>query len=148
MIRPLLISFTALSFCSLANAAPAVHQIDVAYDIANPLRPGAKAPYCDAQLETVDGCTFHSVAGDTYDAHLSRKPGETWIASPSDAATIKIQNIPEQDVADGTQYQLIKIAPSPKKNADATVTFDRLSGEPGSLKVIERRRITVMVHPG
>lgn len=43
--------------------------------------------------------------------------------------------------------KVIKVEPSPAKNADVTVTFDKLTGGAGALKVIERRRINVMIHP-
>lgn len=43
--------------------------------------------------------------------------------------------------------QQLNIAPSPAENADCTVISDKVTGEPGALKVIERRRISVMIHP-
>ena len=139
--------FRKLSMCLMALACTgaayahdhATHQ-STTYSIPNPLRPGAKAPYCEAQPETADGCTFHSVAGGTYSAHLSAGPGERWVAIPSDADTVKVQ----APAAQGQGYQVIELKPNPAQNADATVTFDKFSGD---AKLIERRRITVMIHP-
>ncbi|QXI30016.1 hypothetical protein [Pseudomonas vanderleydeniana] len=147
MISKLSISLISALACSYAFANPPGKAEDVAYAIENPLRPGAKAPYCETQTEAFDGCTFHSVAGDAYRAKLMVKQGETWVASTSDAATIKFQDAAATEVVDGKTYQVIKVEPSPAKNADVTVTFDKLTGGAGALKVIERRRINVMIHP-
>lgn len=149
---PTLISKYSISFivalaCTSAFAGPTGQAKDVTYAIENPLRPGAKAPHCTTQQETFDGCTFHSVAGDTYSARLRVNQGETWVASTSDAATIQFQNPSQTEVVDGKTYQVINVIPSPAKNADVTVTFDKLTGDSGAVKVIEPRRINVMIHP-
>jgi len=115
----------------------------VTYAIDNPLRPGAKAAHCPAQAQVIDGCTFHSVAGDTYLARLAVAPGENWVASTPDAGTVELQPQAQDDQA----YQVIRVVPNPAVNADTTVTFDKLTGAPGARKVIERRRISVMIHP-
>ncbi|UDU81203.1 hypothetical protein [Pseudomonas sp. HN2-3] len=115
----------------------------ITYAIENPLRPGAKAAHCPAQPQVVDGCTFHSVAGDTYAARLAVARGETWVASTPDAGTVELQ----PQAQEGQAYQVIRVVPNPSVNADTTVTFDKLTGAPGAQKVIERRRINVMIHP-
>ena len=141
---------SALILGALASAAladsPGNPQA-ITYAIENPLRPGAKAPHCPAQQPVIDGCTFHSVAGETYDASLQVAPGETWIASTPDAATITFQAVVDGQPANGQPRQVIRIVPNPAVNADTTVTFDRITGQPGSQKVVERRRINVMIHP-
>lgn len=96
MISKLSISLISALACSYAFANPPGKAEDVAYAIENPLRPGAKAPYCETQTEAFDGCTFHSVAGDAYRAKLMVKQGETWVASTSDAATIKLGRCRDQ----------------------------------------------------
>lgn len=115
----------------------------ITYAIDNPLRPGAKAAHCPAQAQVIDGCTFHSVAGDTYAARLATAPGETWVASTPDTGTVELQ----PQAQEGQAYQVIRVVPNPAVNADTTVTFDKLTGESGARKVIERRRINVMIHP-
>ena len=119
----------------------------IAYAIDNPLRPGAKAAPCPAQAQVIDGCTFHSVAGEAYAARLPVEAGETWTAVASDGQSVRLERADPAHAENGTAYQVIRVLPNPAVNADATVTFDRLSGQPGALKVIERRRITVMIHP-
>lgn len=150
MLRTLLLSLIAATAGTTAYAHEGhdhgtVTETD--YAIANPQRPGAKAPYCEAQKETVDGCTFHSVAGGTYSARLLTAPGETWVARASDGQIIHIQPLQEAEVEKGQRYQIIQLAPKPLRNADETVTFDKLTGEGDASKVVERRRITVMIHP-
>ncbi|MFJ4346502.1 hypothetical protein [Pseudomonas sp. NPDC089401] len=115
----------------------------ITYAIENPLRPGAKAAHCPAEAQVIDGCTFHSVAGDTYSARLEVSPGETWVASTPDTATVELQ----PQAQEGQGYQVIRVIPNPATNADTTVTFDKLAGAPGARKLIERRRISVMIHP-
>ncbi|MFF7063589.1 hypothetical protein [Pseudomonas sp. NPDC008258] len=115
----------------------------ITYAIENPLRPGAKAAHCPSQDQVIDGCTFHSVAGDTYAAKLAVAPGETWVASTPDTGTVELQPQAQND----QPYQVIRVVPNPAVNADTTVTFDKLTGAPGTQKVIERRRINVMIHP-
>ncbi|GLO06568.1 MULTISPECIES: hypothetical protein [Pseudomonas] len=58
--RKLTIVFLATT---LGSQAFAVTQA-ITYAIENPLRPGAKAAHCPSQAQVIDGCTFHSVAGD------------------------------------------------------------------------------------
>lgn len=140
MFKSFSIGLLALACSGAVHAHEHAAHDSTTYSIPNPLRPGAKAPYCEAQPETADGCTFHSVAGGTYNAHLSAGPGETWVAMPSDANTVKVQAGAEQNPG----YQVIELTPNPTQNADATVTFDKFSGD---AKLIERRRITVMIHP-
>ncbi|WEK29170.1 MAG: hypothetical protein P0Y58_19965 [Candidatus Pseudomonas phytovorans] len=139
MRAKLFVALLASTLGSLAFAdAPGI-----TYAIDNPLRPGAKAAHCPAQAQVIDGCTFHSVAGDTYSARLALSPGETWVASTPDTGTVKLQ----PQAQEGQDYQVIRVIPNPATNADTTVTFDRLIGAPGSQKVVERRRISVMIHP-
>lgn len=150
MLRTLLLSLIAATAGTTAYAHeghdhPAV--AEGSYAIPNPQRPGAKAPYCESQPETADGCTFHSVAGGTYNARLLTAPGETWVAKTSDGETIRIEPLQQAEVDNGKRYQIIQLAPNPRRNADETVTFDKLTGEGAASKVIERRRITVMIHP-
>ncbi|MGJ7547929.1 hypothetical protein [Pseudomonas alloputida] len=135
----LLIGLLASPLGSLALADTA----GITYAIENPLRPGAKAVHCPAHAQVVDGCTFHSVAGGTYSARLAVSPGDTWVASTPDTSTVELQ----PQVRDSQDYQVIRVIPNPASNADTTVTFDKLIGAPGSRKVIERRRISVMIHP-
>lgn len=132
---------------STAFAGSPANPQSITYAIENPLRPGAKAPHCSAQQPVVDGCTFHSVAGDTYDANLQVAPVETWVASTPDTATIAFQAVDGGQPVDGQSRQVIRIVPNPAVNADTTVTFDRITGQPGAQKVVERRRINVMIHP-
>ncbi|MDI9776719.1 hypothetical protein QM325_02975 [Pseudomonas putida] len=142
---------SALILSALGSIALADAQKDsqaITYAIENPLRPGAKAPHCPAQQPVTDGCTFHSVAGDTYDAHLQVEPGERWVASTPDAAVIAFQSIANTQQETGKFNQIIRITPNDSVDADTTVTFDRLVGQPPSLRVVERRRINVMIHPG
>ena len=94
MLRTLLISLIAATAGTTAYAHEGHDHHAAAegsYAIPNPQRPGAKAPYCAAQPETADGCTFHSVAGGTSNAQPLTAPGETWVAKTSDGATIRIQ---------------------------------------------------------
>lgn len=149
MLKHLTLALAALASCATAHAHehPQI-STDPFYAIENPLRPGAKAPYCEAQAETADGCTFHSVAGARYSAHLEAAKGATWVANTPDTGTLGIKTADKPALVDGKTYQVIDITPNPMKNADTTVTFDKLvEGESGP-KVVERRRINVMVHPG
>ena len=134
--------FAALMASTLGSMAFADTQA-ITYAIENPLRPGAKAAHCPTQAQVVDGCTFHSVAGDSYSARLAVSPGETWVATTPDTATVELQSQAQA----GQDYQVIRVVPNPAVNADTTVTFDKLTGAPGAQKVIERRRISVMIHP-
>lgn len=148
MNKALLLAFTCAAMSSMAHAhdhsaSAAPVSGTSAYAIPNPLRPGAKAPYCEAQAETADGCTFHSVAGAPYTARLTAGPGETWVATASDTTLVAV----EPSAPGGQPFQQLKLVPNPADNADATVTFDKLSGDPGTMKVVERRRINVMIHP-
>ncbi|MDO7908948.1 hypothetical protein Q6A49_00090 [Pseudomonas sp. 22-AL-CL-001] len=136
---------TTLGSIALADGPPDSQAIT--YAIENPLRPGAKAPHCQAQQPIIDGCTFHSVAGDTYDANLQVEPGEIWVASTPDPTVVDFQPIAKAQQKNGKFNQVIRITPRASVDADTTVTFDRLVGQPGSLRVVERRRINVMIHP-
>ncbi|HKS12069.1 MAG TPA: hypothetical protein VJS90_03425, partial [Pseudomonas sp.] len=114
MFSKLPIVFIALAGCSAAFAHQHTHSdAGGAYAIENPLRPGAKAPYCQTQDETADGCTFHSVAGETYSAHLLAGEGETWIAATPDTQTINFETQPKPSVLEGKSYQVIKVVPNP-----------------------------------
>ena len=133
---------TALLASTFASLVFADTQV-ITYAIENPLRPGANADYCPVKTQVIDGCTFHSVAGDIYSAKLEVARGETWVASTPDINTVKLQ----PQAPDGQDFQVIRVVPNSAVDADTTVTFDKLTGVPGSQKVIERRRITVMIHP-
>ena len=148
MLEKLSIAFIALAGTCTVHAHEHAHGgAGAAYAIENPLRPGAKAPYCEAQTETADGCTFHSVAGASYGAHLSVGKGESWVASASDAALIKVEGDRKTDLVAGKSYQVIDLVPTAERDADLTVTFDKLAGTGEERRVVERRRITFMVHP-
>ncbi|MFJ4066225.1 hypothetical protein ACIPW4_13105 [Pseudomonas sp. NPDC089996] len=134
--------FVALVTSTLGSLAFADTQ-NITYAIDNPLRPGAKAAHCPELAQVIDGCTFHSVAGDAYSARLEVAPGETWVASTPDDSTVEL----EPQARENQAYQVIRVVPNPAVNADTTVTFDKLTGAPGNQKVIERRRISVMIHP-
>lgn len=143
MLRAFPLPLLAALACApaLANAEAVTYAID------NPLRPGAKAAHCTAQPETADGCTFHSVGGDSYSARLPVSEGQHWVARTADNTEVRFEAVAGTLQADGQSYQQIKLLPDPARNADASVTFDKLTGKPGALKVIERRRINVMIHP-
>ncbi len=119
---------------------------EVAYAIPNPQRPGAKAPSCPKSGETLDGCTFHVVSMALSQARLSASPDATWTATAADAGKVNIAKAADATTPDGTQYQVFEFVPSTREDIDTIITFDKLAGSPGALKVVERRRVTVMIH--
>jgi len=147
MIAKLTAAMLTITFASTALAASPPETGVIKYAIENPLRPGAKAPHCPDPQPVIDGCTFHSVAGDAYDAHLPLEPREHWVASTPDPDLIKFQSTTDLPADDVKQVQVIRVEPDSAQDADTTVTFDRISGQPGAQKVLERRRINVMIHP-
>jgi len=68
-----------------------------------------------------------------------RKAGSIWSA-------VNIAKAADATAPDGTQYQVFEFVPSTREDIDTIITFDKLAGSPGALKVVERRRVTVMVH--
>jgi len=138
--------FTALSFAAVLAFAPPASALPTpetaTYAIANPQRPGAKAPDCTTLAETPDGCTFHNEHGITQHAVLPVVAGEYWIATPGDARELRVRTLP----ADGTALQRIQFTPQVLGNADATLTFDRIRDAGGRRTLVERRRVSVMIH--
>lgn len=112
-----------------------------AFAIPNPQRPGAKAAYCQSAPETADGCTFHTSKDQVNQAKLPADANSRWVASASEAGVVEIRQ-----AADEGAYQVIEIVPRTASDADIIVTFDKQTGEPGSLKIVERRRVSVMIH--
>ncbi len=130
----------ALAASPLASALQAPE--GATYAIANPQRPGAKAPDCTTLAETLDGCTFHNEHGVTQQATLPVAAGETWIATPGDAHELRVRSLP----VDGAGMQIIQFTPQVHGNADATLTFDRIHDAAGTRTLVERRRVSVMIH--
>lgn len=142
MLLPII---AAVAGCPYTAAAQTLVSSEAVFAIENPLRPGARSPHCVTLTETFDGCTFHTHKDDVNRGRLSVGPGETWVATPSDPEQIEIREgrgTSEEDV----NHQIIELIPTQPLDADVTVTFDKLTGEPGNTKVIERRRVTVMIH--
>lgn len=136
----LLFAVAALAVCPIASALQAPE--GATYAIANPQRPGAKAPDCTTLAETLDGCTFHNEHGITQQAKLPVAAGETWIATPGDAHELRVRVLPR----DAVGMQIIEFTPQVHGNADATLTFDRIHDAAGTRTLVERRRVSVMIH--
>lgn len=140
----------ALKFFNLAIAATmllgAAHAAEPAYDIRNALRPGAKAAHCPARGATPDGCIFHTLTGQVNRARLPLAPDASWAVHSPEAALLTIRQAGEETAADGSRYQVIEIVPHAPEDADITITFDKLTSAGGPLRVIERRRVTMMKH--
>ncbi|GEM_PF-1345219 len=139
---------TVVFIAALAASAPAValHAPDgAAYAIANPQRPGAKAPDCTTLDETRDGCTFHNEHGVTQHALLPLADGERWTARAGDADELRVQVMPPAQ-QDGRRLQRIAFTPQVHRDADTTLTFDRIRGSGSSAQLVERRRVSVMIH--
>jgi len=114
------------------------------YGIANPHRPGAKAPDCTTLEETLDGCTFHNEHGATQQAKLPVTAGDSWIATPGDPGELRLGSVSTESA----QVQVISFTPQVHGDADATLTFDRVREVDGTRTVVERRRVSVMIHGG
>lgn len=136
MLKLLSISLL-ISASAAALAAPE-------FAIRNAKRPGAKAMHCPAQGETPDGCTFHAQTNSVNRARLPLAPGARWSTQAQHPALVSIRQAGEETAADGARYQLIDIVAIEPEDADISVTFDRLTATP--VKVIERRRVSIMKH--
>lgn len=138
---------TVLFIAALAGSAPAAAlqaPDGVAYAIANPQRPGAKAPDCTTLDETRDGCTFNE-HGVTQHALLPLVDGEHWTAHAGDADEVRVQVMPPVH-QDDRRLQRIAFTPQVHRDADTTLTFDRIRGSGSSAQLVERRRVSVMIH--
>lgn len=116
------------------------------FAIRNALRPGAKAPHCPEEGATPDGCIFHTLTNHVNRARLPLSSGTSWAVKSPDAALLTIRQAGEETAADGSRYQVIEIVPHAPEDADITITFDKLTSTDGPLRVIERRRVTMMKH--
>lgn len=130
----------------ILGALPAALARAPTYDIRNALRPGAKAMHCPAMGETPDGCTFHTPTGGVNQMRLPVVPGSWWIVSSPDSDLLDIHEIGEQSEAKGVRVQVFDLAPRGTRDADLTVTFDRLIGARDGFRVVERRRVNIMKH--
>lgn len=142
----LLVVVAALAGCAGQGSTPAATAAMPEFAIPNPQRPGAKAPDCKTLTQTLDGCTFHTAKDDVNSAKLPAADGETWVAHASEAGIVQIREAAPEVAADGKGLQVINIVPSAPGDHDIAVTFDKLTGKPGTQKVIERRRVNVMIH--
>ncbi len=146
-MRWVLMSLVAVcAGCTSSGASQTPVTPEVTFAIPNPVRPGAKAPSCPKTGETLDGCTFHIVNGAVQQARLSAGADWTWTATAADAGTMDIRKADAATGPDGAQYQVFEFVPSTRADIDTTITFDKLAGSPGALKIVERRRVTVMSH--
>lgn len=136
----ILAAIVGLAGCSAQGQTPVAAAPE--YAIPNPQRPGAKAPDCKTLIETTDGCVFHTNKDDVNPAKLPASAGSVWVAHPSEQGIVTIR----EAANDSSGHQVIEIVPTTPKDADITVTLDRLIGQPGAQKVVERRRVTVMIH--
>jgi hypothetical protein len=137
-----------LSAATLVGSVSAATAAEPVFAIPNPQRPGAKAQVCNPKVEAVDGCVFHTKLAEVNRALLPVAAGEHWTAKTDEPGVIAIRNADEATTADGAKRQVFEIVPNTPKDADAVVTFERLSAEQdGALKLIERRRVSVMIHP-
>lgn len=143
MLLPMI---TACVACTNAMPSHSPAASDIAFAIPNPQRPGAKAPACPKLTETADGCTFHTNKDDVNRARLPAGDGASWIARTADSAVIEIRAAADETSTSGARYQVIELVPTTPGDADIAVTFDKLTGEPGARKVVERRRVNVMIH--
>lgn len=134
---------TPLFSTPLIVSAAAAESVEFA--IPNAQRPGANAPACSRQDETLDGCTFHVRHDGSVEARLPLGGGERWVATTTNADLLEIRTTAGQN-PDATQWQAIELVPTTQADADVVVTFDRLTGAENAQKVIERRRVNVMVH--
>lgn len=138
--------FVSLFAVGALAAAPATFALQAqegaTYGIANPQRPGAKAPDCTTLAETLDGCTFHNEHGATQQARLPVSAGDSWVATAGDAGELRVRVLP----AEGESLQIIQFTPQVHANADATLAFDRIRDVRGVRTVVERRRVSVMIH--
>lgn len=142
----ILSAFAVLAGCVAEGPAPVTQPAMPEFAIPNPQRPGAKATDCKTLIETTDGCVFHTAKDDVNQAKLPANEGEIWIAHPSEAGIVTIRNAAPESAANGARHQIIEVVPSTSGDADITVTFDKLTGMPGAQKVVERRRVSVMIH--
>lgn len=145
-MRSVLVIVALVAGCAGASAQGTPNSANPAYAIPNPLRPGAKATPCAKQGETPDGCTFHTKKDDVNRVRLPGSPDATWTARASEGEMVAIRKATDDAAADGARYQVFELVPGATKDADIVVTFDKLTGAPGALKVVERRRVSVMVH--
>jgi hypothetical protein len=135
-----------LAGCAGQGSAPAATAATPEFAIPNPQRPGAKAPACNTLTETFDGCTFHTAKDDVNRAKLPTGEDANWVAHPSEAGIVTIREAAPEAGADGARYQIVEVVPTTPGDADITVTFDKLTGPHGAQKVVERRRVSVMIH--
>lgn len=139
--RPALLSI-ALLLAGLACA----HAATPEFAIRNAQRPGGAAASCPAAGPTPDGCTFHTLAGDVNRVRLPVVPGHVWTVATPDAALVEIRQGVEDSGAAGDRFQVIEIVPTRPEDADIVLTFDRLTVAPGPIKLVERRRVSMMKH--
>lgn len=142
----LLSAFAVLAGCAGQGSAPVATAVMPQFAIPNPQRPGAKAPACDTLVQTLDGCTFHTGKDKVNRAKLPAGEDANWVAHASEAGIVTIRDAAPEAGADGERYQIIEVVPTTPADADITVTFDKLTGAHGEQKVIERRRVSVMIH--
>lgn len=146
-MRWMLLSVVAgLAGCATTSLPQTASAPEAAFAIPNPQRPGAKAPSCPKLPETADGCTFHTNKDDVNRARLPAAAGDAWVAQTNDADLVEIRAAADETSPDGTRYQVIEIVPTTPSDADIAVTFDKLTGSPGALKIVERRRVSLMIH--
>src|SRR5262245_14307927 len=144
-MRCVLLSLVAVIVgCTAAN--PETISVDAKYAIPNPQRPGAKAPDCRKLIETADGCTFHTRKNEVNLARLPTEADAVWTAKTTDTELIDVRKTEDVTTSDGGRRQVFELVPSTSQNADVVVTFDKVAGSIGDPRVIERRRVNVMIH--
>jgi hypothetical protein len=81
--------------------------------------------------------------------NLARLPIEAdavWTAKTTDTEFIDVRKTEDVTTPDGGRRQVFELVPSTSQNADVVVTFDKVAGSVGDLRIIERRRVNVMIH--
>lgn len=142
-MRWIVLLVTAIASGAPVHAAP---QPAVTYAIPNPQRPGAKAADCNTLPETFDGCTFHTTNDEVNRARLPAGPGELWVARASEPALIVLRPLDDDRSKPAPRKQIIELTPVTRADADISVTFDRIAGQPGARRLVESRRVNVMIH--
>ena len=145
-MKLLRLSLSLLVISAAGFSAPLVINASAAesaeFAIPNAQRPGASAAACSREDETVDGCTFHVRHDGSVEARLPVTDGERWVATTPDSELLEISSANPATA----QWHTIELVPRTEVDVDAVVTFDKLTGADNAPKVVERRRVNVMVH--
>jgi hypothetical protein len=94
--------------------------------------------------ETPEGHMFHTYPAKAESIHLPTAAGNTWTATPADAALVDVAAGTDETMPDGSVHHVVKV--TPKASGNTEVKFERRATSNASDPVLETRTVKFMIH--